>query len=243
MRIALISDIHGNKIALQAVLDNVAKEGVDRLFFLGDVATLGPDPVGAIELLHDQNCLCILGNHDEFMFDSNLAETYTEADEILTAIDWCRDQLSADHLDFLRSFKPLLPVELNENQELLLFHGSPRSHMEVILATTGADDLDEIFSGYDAQILIGGHTHLQMIRQHRGKLIVNPGSVGSPFVEFVQGTPKLLPDAEYAIVESTNEGITVSLKRVSLDRRALIRAAEASDTPMREWLISQYRSW
>ena len=62
-------------------------------------------------------------------------------------------------------------------------------------------------------------------------------------MEFVKGTPKLLPDAEYAIVESTNEGITVSLKRVSLDRRALIRAAEASDTPMREWLISQYRSW
>ena len=243
MRIALISDIHGNRIALQAVLRDVAKAGVDQLFFLGDVATLGPDPTGSIELLHEQNCVCILGNHDEFMLNPKLAQTYTQADEILTAIDWCRDRLSADHLDFLRSFKPFLPVELGAGQKLLLFHGSPRSHMEVILSTTESSKLDEIFSGHDAQIMAGGHTHIQMLRQHKGALILNPGSVGSPFVEFVNSVPKLLPEAEYAILEVKDNETAVSLKRVPLDRRRLIEAAEASDCPMRDWLIGEYRSW
>ena len=239
MRIALISDIHGNKIALQAVLDDIAGIGVDQLVCLGDVATLGPDPTGAIRLLQEQNCQCIMGNHDEFLFSPSLIQTYTQAPDVLESIEWCQTQLTSADLDFLRTFEAT--IELDIGTKLSLFHGSPRSHMENILATTPAKELDEMIGGDRSDILVGGHTHIQMMRQHRGLLIVNAGSVGQPFEEFfVGGTPKLLPHAEYAIVESQRGRVNVTLKRLPLEKKTLLTAANLSGNPMRQWLMEQY---
>ena len=88
----------------------------------------------------------------------------------------------------------------------------------------------------------GGHTHLQMLRQHRGALVVNPGSVGMPFVEApVAGPPRIMAHAEYAIVDGGDGGaVAVELKRVPLDRAALRAQAAACDFPLRDWLVAQY---
>lgn len=94
-------------------------------------------------------------------------------------MDWCRAQLSAGELDFVRTFQGRLEIPLGGGATLLLFHGSPRSHMEDLLATTPPDDLDRLLDGHRATVMAGGHTHIQMLRQHRGALLVNPGSVGS----------------------------------------------------------------
>src|SRR5262245_6343065 len=98
MRVALISDLHGSTIALDAVLADIARCAVDRIVCLGDVATLGPDPKGVLERLGDLGCSCILGNHDAFMLDPGLIHTYTEAPIVVEAVDWCRARLSADEL-------------------------------------------------------------------------------------------------------------------------------------------------
>ena len=89
--------------------------------------------------------------------------------------------------------------------------------------------------------MAGGHTHIQMLRQHRGTLIVNPGSVGAPFKEFVSGQrPTLLHHAEYAIVETIQGSLNVSLRRVHLEKQALRQMVTASDNPLRPWLLQQY---
>ena len=240
MRLALISDIHGNEIALKAVLDDIADEGVGDLVFLGDVATLGPNPRAAIELLQSQNCPCIMGNHDEFLLTPQLVHKYTQAPEVISAIDWCRDQLSSVDLEFIRTFRPKIELTI-DGIKLLLFHGSPRSHMENLLATTSSETIDEIFEGEDAEVMVGGHTHIQMLRQHQGRLIINAGSVGQPFKEFVAGNPpQLLSHAEYALIEIVRGNVAVLLKRIRLDQEKLLHSARASGSPLRSWLIQQY---
>lgn len=241
MRVALISDLHANAVALQAVLDDIQRVGVDQIVCLGDVATLGPRPGSIIQMLRDLKCPCIMGNHDAFLLDPNLIHTYTEAPIIVEAVDWCRNELSGDELDFLRTFEPSLRIELDARTALFLFHGSPRSHMQDLLATTPPDELDRMLEGHHATVMAGGHTHIQMLRQHRGTLLVNPGSVGLPFKEYVAGrTPTVLDHAEYATIEAARGVASVTLRRVALDKAELRAAAAASTNPLRGMLLQQY---
>ncbi len=241
MRIALISDIHGNAVALQAVLKDIDRVGVDRVICLGDIATLGPDPCAVVQMVQALGCECIMGNHDAFLLDPAMIQSYTEAPLIVTAVDWSRRQLSAAQLALFRSFQPWLELTLNAQNALLLYHGTPRSHMENLLATTPAEVVEQMLAGHSATVLAGGHTHIQMLRQHRGRLIVNAGSVGLPFREFVNGqAPNLLHHAEYAIIEAGASSISVDLRRLPLDRQILYAAATASATPLREMLQEEY---
>lgn len=241
MKIALISDIHGNYVALQAVLADIRKNAVEKIICLGDVATLGPEPLLIIEELQKLECSCIMGNHDEFLLNDKLIHRYTEAPIIIDAVDWCREIMSAEALDFIRTFKRSLRVSMGDEIELMLYHGSPNSNMEDILATTSADQLDKIFYGVTASVMAGGHTHIQMLRQYRGMLIINPGSVGLPFLEYVAGKPPtIMPCAEYAIVHYEGGNISVDLKRILLDKEILKKTCAKVDFPLSNMLIEQY---
>ena len=232
LRLALISDPHGNLVALDAVLADIKDLGVDRIYFLGDTCTLGPQPREVLEAVQGLSCPCIMGNHDSFLLDPELIRTYTQVPMIVEAVDWCRAQLTARDLDFLRTFEPTLEVDLG-GDTLLLFHGTPRSNVENLLATTPPDEVDEMLASHQATVFAGGHTHIQMLRQHRGQLIVNVGSVGSPFETFAAGgPPRLLPHAEYATVEVRRGTLSVTLKRVEVDRAEALRALRATDNPM-----------
>lgn len=241
MRVALLSDLHGNEVSLKAVLRDAAELGVDQLVCLGDVATLGPRPNETIALLERSGCRCILGNHDAFMLEPELIHKYSELPVIISAVDWCREQLSQAELAFIARFEPTIRLTTEDGLSLLLFHGTPRSHMEDLLATTPADELDAQLDGARADVMAGGHTHIQMLRQHRGALIVNPGSVGMPFREYVSGKePRLMAHAEYAVIETTRGAVSVSLRRVAVDKRELAAAARACRNPFGTWLETQY---
>lgn len=243
MRVALISDLHANEIALEAVLLDLRAAAVDQLLCLGDVATLGPRPGAILGRLRDLGCPCILGNHDEFLLDAQLIRSYTEAPVVVDSVDWCRAQLSAADLAFVAGFRRQLTVELGGGATLFLYHGSPRSHMEDLLSTTPPEEVDRMLGGASATVLAGGHTHLQMLRQHRGLLLVNPGSVGMPFKEPVSGrAPTVLAHAEYAIVEAQERtgAVSVTLRRVPLPRAALQEQNLAVAHPLREDLRRQY---
>jgi putative phosphoesterase len=242
MRVALISDLHGNLVALRAVLEDVRRSNVDRLVCLGDVATLGPAPREVLETLAELRCPCILGNHDEFLLDADLIRSYTEAPPVVAAVDACRSGLDAAELAFVATFTRTLDLDL-DGATLGLFHGSPRSNMEDLLATTPDAALDEALGAARPTVMAGGHTHLQMLRQHRGALLVNPGSLGLPFERYAEGgPPKILAHAEYAIVESTSGDVAVTLKRLPLDRGALVSALAGWDSPLRDYLVAQYQS-
>jgi len=132
-------------------------------------------------------------------------------------------------------------MELGAHADALLFHGSPRSYTEDLLATTDPGDLDRYLGEASATVLAGGHTHIQMLRQHRGTLLVNPGSVGMPFREFVNGnTPQIMPHAEYAVIEASADVVQVSLRRVAVDKRRLRSEAAGSSNPICRMLERQY---
>jgi putative phosphoesterase len=242
MRLALVSDIHGNGVAFDAVLDDIATADVDEIVCLGDVATLGPQPGHALERLAESGARCVEGNHDAYLTQPGLVETYTKDPLVVSSVAWCRDQLDRHHLDFVAGFASELQIGLG-HVSLLAVHGSPRSHTDDVLATTPPDELDRMLAGRAAshEVLASGHTHIQMLRQHGGTLVVNPGSVGMPFQHYTGGgPPELLRHAEYGILDARDGAVEVSLRRVPFDTDALVRAASACDIPLRDYLVGQY---
>jgi predicted phosphodiesterase len=238
MRMALISDLHANELALDTVLSDARRAGYDQLVCLGDVATLGPRPDAVLSMLRDLGCACILGNHDEFMIDSALVRSYSESPLIVSSVDATRAMLSAKALEFIRTFERTLTLA-----DVVLYHGTPRSNMEDLLATTPCERVDEMLDGKRAVLFAGGHTHLHMLRQHRGMSIVNVGSLGMPFREYAAGGPPvIMPWAEYAIVELRRAGVSVDLRRVALERRALASQVDGWDNPLAASLRASYSS-
>jgi predicted phosphodiesterase len=233
MRIGLISDIHGNLVSFTSVLADIDRAGVDQIVFLGDIAALGPQPCEVIERLSDLSPLCITGNHDVEVLNPDLVRGDADVSPWeLELIEWCVGQLSQADLDYLRSFQKWIEVPLTADATLLCFHGSPKSNMDKILATTPVPELNEMLAGYSATVMAGGHTHVQMLRQHEGMAIVNPGSVGFPLEQVpFEGLPRYLPWAEYAILDSADGVLGIDLRRVPVDLDEVRRAALASGMP------------
>ena len=233
MRIGLISDIHGNLVSLDTVLADVDRAGVDRIICLGDVASMGPQPCEVVARLRAVGCPCIMGNHDLEVINPDLVhEDAGVSPWEIELINWCVAQLSEADINFIRSFEPWIEIPLDAEASLMCFHGSPGSPLDKILATTPVEELDEMLDDFAATMMIGGHTHVQMLRQHRGALIVNPGSVGFPLEQMpFEGMPRYLPWAEYAIVDWTNGVLGIELRRVSVDLDGIKQAALSSGMP------------
>ena len=243
MRIALISDIHGNCVALETVLADIEGAGVDQVVCLGDVAATGPQPHAVIERLQVSGCPVVMGNADAWLLNPQLSETADEATRQIEEIDlWCAAQLSRSDLAYIRAFRPTVEVFLDRNAKLLCFHGSPRSNTEIIEATTPEDALAGMLSEYDALVMAGGHTHVQMLRRYREAFILNPGSVGLPFER--RGLSEDVynpPWAEYALVGWESASLSIQLKRMPLDITAVTRAALDSGMPHAEVWVKDWR--
>jgi putative phosphoesterase len=241
MRIAIISDIHGNLVSLDAVLKDIKKKRVDQIVFLGDAATLGPQPVEVIARLIEIKCLCILGNHDDYMIRPEIINSYTKDKVIIEAVAWCRDQLSESDISFLSTFQRNIEMHIDGKMHLVCFHGSPLSNTDIILSETPASQIDHMLEHDMPDIYAGGHIHIQMLRQFKGHYLINPGSVGQPFSEFnYNRPPHILPWAEYAIVTYEKKMLDVMLKRVDINLPKIRKALRASKIPMKKWLLEQY---
>lgn len=230
MRYAIISDIHGNLHSLELVLADIQKAAVDQIICLGDVASLGPKPGEVIARLRELEVPTIKGNHDDYLLDLRLTENHHPW---LRAMEkWAVEKLSEDQLDFLQSFPSQLSFPLDQKTTMLCFHGSLRSNEEFLYPTVTPDTLDEIFSGQDAKVLVGGHTHVQMIRQHGHMTLLNPGSVGMPFEFPIRGPePRALLRAEYAIIDMTDGKLTFELYQLPIDFELFTATAIASGMP------------
>lgn len=234
MHIALISDIHGNLVSLEAVLADIHRERVDQIICLGDVAVLGPQPCEVIARLKALGCPCVMGNHDSDVLNLDLVHDDTLGPPwVVEMIDWCTGQLSEADCDYLRSFQPLIQVPLDDTTRatLLCFHGSPRSNKDFILATTPPAELEKMLAGHKAMVMAGGHAHAQMLRQHKGVMIMNVGSVGWPVELPFKDTLSYLPWAEYAIVNWVDGVLDIEFRRVPIDLDAVKQAALTSDIP------------
>lgn len=185
MRLGLIADIHGNKLALDAVLEQLDYWQIDQILCLGDVATLGPDPGGVVRTLRERQIPAVMGNTDAWLFNPDRNDLYFSD---LTY--WTLDQLSEEDLDYLRYLPSATTVPLTDQISLYAFHGSPRSYDDVLSASTPEPTLIETFHTRSQQIYAGGHTHVQHLRRFEQRHFINPGSVGMPGIGpmYVSGT-------------------------------------------------------
>lgn len=233
MRIALISDIHANMVALEAALADINRRGVDRIVCLGDTITHGPQPRQVLTRLEALDCDCVLGNHDHDVLNPDLAhEDGTISSWEAELLEWCAVQLSEADLNYLRSFRSSMEIPFDAQESLLCCHGSPRSHSDFILATTPATELDEMLGDFAATVLAIGHSHVQLLRYHKGKRIVNVGSVGGPLAHMpFKRLPCFLPWAEHAFIEWADGVLGIELRRVPIDFEAVKEAAMRSSMP------------
>jgi putative phosphoesterase len=241
-RIALISDLHGNAIALRTVLRAIEADGVDEIICLGDVATLGVGPGDVVDILQALGCRCINGNHDDYVLRDTPDDGHNDTPILRESIQWAREQLSKSQLEFVNRFEAGIDLELGAHR-IMLFHGSPSSNLVNLLAETPPEEFDALLGPERAMVMAGGHTHLPMLRQHRGVLVVNPGSVGAAFREYpFAGPPVIMPVGQYASIEVRDERLSVQLHQVPLDRSALLKAARDSSNPLAPALMAVGRS-
>jgi putative phosphoesterase len=230
MRIAIVSDIHGNLPALEAVLRDIGRRGVDRVVNLGDSLS-GPLMVReTARFLMAQDWVQLAGNHERQV----LAGSPGASD------DYARSQLGAAELAWMATLKPSLWL----NEDVLLCHGTPDSDVTYFLESVAPDhmrlasiaEVDQRLGDVRAELVACGHTHVQRsVRASNGTLIVNPGSVGLQaydddhpvFHQVENGSP----DARYAIVERIAGEWISTLIAVPYDFRAMADLAQRNGRP------------
>jgi predicted phosphodiesterase len=238
MPFALASDVHGNCVALDAVLADLERLGVDSGIFLGDVVQGGPQPAEVLARLQKLGWPVILGNADDFLLSvpEDSPEPVTETQ--LEVRDWTLSQLDEAHLARIREFPAILEIELDGGARLLACHGSPRSFDEVLLPETEPGPAYEA----DADIVAGGHTHLQWTRRLGSGLFVNPGSVGLAYDRHQPPEDfRATPVAEYALLHAGPGGVAVEFRRVPYDLDLLLAAASANGRPGADEYAGEWR--
>jgi putative phosphoesterase len=231
LRVAVLSDIHGNSAALEAVLADVAGASPDLVVNLGDCLSGPLDAGGTAERLLAARLPTVAGNHDRWLVD--------RPPEAMGA--WERaalPQLAPAHLGWLRT----LPATL-ELAGMLLCHGTPASDTEPwldapgpggVMALAPAEAVEAAAAGIPGEVLLCGHTHIpRVVRLADGRLVVNPGSVGCPAWADRRSRPAAraetgAPDARYALIERRGGAWSAALRTVAYDARPMVALAEAA---------------
>lgn len=254
MRVVVITDIHGNCIALDAVLADLtadrARHPTDLLVCLGDAVQGGPQPAEVVARLRDLGCPVVMGNADAWLL-SGVATGEEPVSARQEAVrQWSLGKLSPDDRAFVAGFLPTISVPLAGGERLLCFHGSPHSFDDVLLPSTADEEVERLL-GADAlgaaaasppAVLAGGHTHVQYLRRVGDALFFNPGSVGLAYSHRQpEGEFRADPWAEYAVLSRADDGrLALEFRRVPLDAAALVAAARASGRPHAEDVAVQY---
>jgi putative phosphoesterase len=239
MRIALISDIHGNLAALEAVLADLDTENIDKIVCLGDVALFGPQPRQVLARLKKLGHPVVMGNTDAWALDPQPFALRDEDSHRFYEVElWGARQLSVADLDYVNSFQPSVEITFSEGESLLCYHGSPRSNTDVILSTTLDDELEQMLTGFQATVMAGGHTHAQMLRRFGETTLMNPGSTGLAIIaDPSTGKIRSPAWAEYAVVSWQADCLRIEFRRTPFDVTRLIRTALASDMPHADWWV------
>ena len=229
-RVAVLSDIHGNVTALEAVRKALKKEKPDVVLVAGDVAFNGHDPAGTITVLREmetEGAIVVQGNTDVAVADFDFAAAFPWMpegipDPMRIAAEWAHDALDDDALAWIRRLPSERRVRVGDTM-LLLTHASPGSQ------TAGFDkDLDasvtlDRLSRTDARVICCGHTHYPEIRDFGWKQVVNAGSAGYVF----DGDPT----ASWALITLDGETVTAEIRRTEFDTMVPANAISSRGLP------------
>jgi diadenosine tetraphosphatase ApaH/serine/threonine PP2A family protein phosphatase len=238
VRLAILSDIHSNLPALEAVLDEIADAELDDAWCLGDVVGYGAEPDACTEMVAERCSLSLVGNHDLAVLDELDISSFSPA--AAAAVRWTREVATPETLDFLRGLEPA-----DVDHDVALYHASPRDPVwEYVL---WPDQAAECIRVQHARVSLIGHSHVALffavpedgaaadhteargaqagagtrLELERGRWLINPGSVGQPR----DGDPRA------AWLELDTEGWTATYHRVAYDIDRAADAIAATDLP------------
>jgi putative phosphoesterase len=222
MRAAILSDVHANLPALTAVLEELDRQGVDRILHAGDIVGYYPFPNEVVREFQFRRITTILGNHDRAALHANTSGMNPMAS---TAARWTARHLDENSLKYLSSLRPDLSVFIGALRASM-YHGSPRDDDEYIYEIEADEGL---IDKCGCRLLILGHTHVPyVVRTSRGT-IINPGSVGQPR----DGDRR----ASYMVFDSTKD--VIDHRRVAYDvskvEAAVFRAGLPEELSQRLW--------
>jgi putative phosphoesterase len=214
VKAAIVSDIHSNLVALDAVLASVEQERVDIVISAGDVVGYGPFPNEVVARFREKDILGIQGNHDKAVLENSVHGMNPAAAE---AVRWTARIISAESADYLASLPPRRIFDLDD-RKTGLFHGSPRDDDEYVYEADASPDLMEMCG---CELLISGHTHIPYVKQMEQGLMLNPGAVGQPRDND--------PRAAYALYDTQSGGAEV--RRVEYDIEKVVLAVKEAGLP------------
>ncbi len=216
MAVAALSDIHGNLPALEAVLEEIDREGIEEIVVAGDTAH-GPWPAEVVDHLLERGAHCVRGNADR--------EVLERSERFGPLAPWSAERLGERRLDVVRGWP--LTLELERLGAALVCHSTPQSEDPIYTRITPDAELESLFAGIAADVVVCGHTHMQYDRTlPSGLRILNPGSVGMAY-EGARG-------AYWALL-----GPDVDLRRTEYDVEATAAGIELLAAPVGERLVEQ----
>jgi predicted phosphodiesterase len=240
-KLAVLSDIHGNLPALEAVISDFKDFEVDHVIVPGDVISFGPYSRQTAELVIEKGWSVIRGNNEYFLLDYKTSRAPAEWNDPVqfAPTAWLDRQFNQRLKAIIGSWPDRLNLRFRDAPPIEVFHGTPASPWDSIYWTMADEVIEEKLAPVEADYAICGHTHLPMDRQAGRWRILNPGSVGVP----LDG----LFSASYMMLEGNEQGWTPTFRRIPFDYAAVFEAFETSgynkeSGPMGRLVLEVYKT-
>ncbi|MFW2487769.1 metallophosphoesterase family protein [Clostridium chromiireducens] len=234
MKVAVLSDIHGNGVALEYAINDLKSLGIKKVIILGDIIMKGPMPLKSLEMLKDKDLEIIAwikGNTDlwlEEITDVWIPSTRREY-ELNLYYKYAKDKLKEEQIVFLKE----LPLECSINLNgisILCVHGTPKSIVEALDSSVSEEEIKKAIKGVEEQLILSGHSHTSFIGEVDGKMIFNVGSIGNS----LDGDNRI----SYGVLDFVEGRVNLVNRRISYPADEIIKIAIDNKFP----LLNEYKS-
>ena len=229
LKIAVISDIHGNIFALKNAMEDIEKRRVDLIINLGDFVGYGPYPNEVIDYIRNRKIISIKGNYDASVVDNKFS--YIRNTEINKfSLPYAVSVLREENRNYLNNLPKTLVMEFKE-KSITFVHGSPRSINEYL--KEDSIEVEEVMKEFNGDVLVCAHTHIPYLKKYGNKVIINEGSIGKPKIG--------RPNSTYVILNiEKGKDIQAEFIEIPYDYKGIVELMKKKEFP--EKLIQSYET-
>lgn len=233
MKVAVLSDIHGNGVALQYAINDLKSLGIKKIIILGDIIMKGPMPSQSLEMLKDKDLEIITwikGNTDLWLEEiKDIIPSTKRKKELYSYYKYAKDNLKEDQILFLKELPLQCSINLN-GTSILCVHGTPQSIVEAIDSSVPEEEIKKAIKGVKEQVILSGHSHTSFIGELDDKIIFNVGSIGNS----LDGDNRI----SYGILDFVEDKVNLTNRRISYPADEIINIAIDNKFP----LLNEYKS-